>query len=140
MMEEGTVAMLDLKRIVIADDSFTARMVIRRCLEMIGLEDAEIVEAANGKEALTKVKQAPTDLLLTDLNMPVMDGDTLIKWVKASPKLFALPVIVITSAGNPAREKNLLESGAAVVIQKPLSPAKLTESLKIIEQGGKQDV
>ena len=118
-----------MKRIVVADDSQTARMFIRRCLEIIGFQDAEIVEAVNGKEALILVKEKPTDLLVTDLNMPVMDGETLVKWVKANPKLSELPILVITSAGNPAKEAELVELGVFGVLSKPVSPQNLLEML-----------
>ena len=118
-----------IKRIVIADDSATARMFIKRCLQIIGLGDAEMVEAEQGKEALTAAKAEHTDLLLTDLNMPIMDGETLLKWVKASPKLMDMPVVVITSAGNPAKEQELLKLGALKVINKPISPLALMEAL-----------
>jgi two-component system, chemotaxis family, chemotaxis protein CheY len=119
-----------MNRIVIADDSATARMFIKRCLEIIGLGDAEVLEAENGREALTLVKEKPTDLLLTDLNMPVMDGATLLKWVKGSPKLNDMPVLVITSAGNSAKEVELCSLGAFGVLNKPVSPAALMEALK----------
>ncbi len=118
-----------MKRIVIADDSATARMFIIRCLEIIGLGDAEIVETEHGKEALAAAKAKPTDLLLTDLNMPVMDGETLLKWVKASPKLMDVPVVIITSAGNPAKEQELLNLGALRVLNKPISPPMLMDAL-----------
>ncbi|MCK4623119.1 MAG: response regulator [Desulfuromonadales bacterium] len=119
-----------MKRIIIADDSATARMFIKRCLQIIGLGDAEIVEAEHGKEALAAAKEQCPDILLTDLNMPVMDGETLLKWVKASPKLCELPVIIITSAGNPAKEAQLLELGARQVINKPVSPPVMMNALK----------
>jgi len=119
-----------MKRIIIADDSATARMFIRRCLEIIGLSDAEYVEVENGKEALAAAKEKMPDILLTDLNMPVMDGETLLKWVKASPKLCELPVIVITSAGNPAKEAQLLKLGARQVINKPVSPPVMLKALQ----------
>ncbi len=118
-----------MKRIIIADDSATARMFIKRCLQIIGLGDAEIIEAEHGKEALAAAKEQPADLLLTDLNMPVMDGETLVKWVKASPKLSALPIVVITSAGNPAKEKQLLELGAHKVLNKPVAPPMMMDAL-----------
>ncbi len=118
-----------MKRIIVADDSATARMFIKRCLQIIGLGDAEIIEAEHGKEALTAAKAQPVDLLLTDLNMPVMDGETLVKWVKASPKLCELPVIVITSAGNPAKEAQLLALGAYRVLNKPVSPPIMMDAL-----------
>jgi len=119
-----------VKRIVIADDSATARMVIRRCLEIIGLGDAGMVEVPNGREALARLKEEPTDLLVTDLNMPIMDGETLLKWVKGSPKLTEVPVVVITSAGNPAKEALLSELGAFAVLDKPISPATLLKKLE----------
>jgi len=118
-----------VKRIVIADDSSTARMFIRRCLEIIGLRDETFVEAANGREALAQLKEAPTDLLVTDLNMPQMDGEALLKWIRANPKLSSLPVVVITSAGNPAKEARLLELGALRVINKPVTPTVLMDTL-----------
>ena len=118
-----------MKRIIIADDSTTARMFIKRCLHIIGLGEVEMIEAEDGKEALAAAKEQEVDLLLTDLNMPVMDGETLIKWVKASPKLGDLPVIVITSAGNPAKEAQLLELGAHRVLNKPVSPPMMMDAL-----------
>ncbi|MCP3178379.1 MAG: PleD family two-component system response regulator [Desulfuromonadales bacterium] len=121
-----------MKRIVIADDSSTARMFIRRCLEIIGLRDETFVEAANGREALAQLKEAPTDLLVTDLNMPQMDGEALLKWIRANPKLSTLPVVVITSAGNPAKEARLLELGALRVINKPVTPTVLMDTLSFL--------
>ncbi len=118
-----------MKRIIIADDSATARMFIKRCLEIIGFGDAEIVEAEHGKAALTAAKENVPDLLLSDLNMPVMDGETLLKWVKASPKLCDVPVLIITSAGNPAKETQLLELGALKVLNKPVSPPIMMDAL-----------
>lgn len=118
-----------MKRVIIADDSQTARMLIRRCLEIVGLGDAQFVEVNNGREALLELKTEGTDLLVTDLNMPVMDGELLLKWVKSSPKLCHLPVLVITSAGNAAKEAELLKLGAYGVLRKPVSPATLAQKL-----------
>jgi len=118
-----------VKRIVIADDSATARMFIKRCLEIIGFGGAQLVEATNGKEALARVKEAPTDLVITDLNMPVMDGETLLKWINANPKLNEIPVLVISSAGTPAKEAELMELGALAILSKPVSPPALLEKL-----------
>ena len=118
-----------MTRIIIADDSATARMFTRRCLEIIGLGDAVIIETEDGKAALAAAKEKRPDLLLTDLNMPVMDGETLLKWVKASPKLCDLPVVVITSVGNPEKEATLLRLGARQVIHKPVTPPQLLQAM-----------
>jgi two-component system chemotaxis response regulator CheY len=109
-------------------------MFIKRCLEIIGLRDAQFLEAANGRDALQLAKEQfakgePVDLLVSDLNMPVMDGVTLLKWVKTSPRLVQLPVLIITSAGNPAKEQELMEQGALAVLNKPVSPANLLKAL-----------
>jgi len=117
-------------RIVIADDSTTARMFIRQCLEIAGWPEAEYVEAANGREALQLLKQGTTDLLLTDLNMPIMDGRELVRRVTASPKMTGMPVVVITSSGNEARKQELLHLGANAVIRKPVNPMKIAECLE----------
>jgi len=118
-----------VKRVVIADDSQTARMFIRRCLEIIGLADAQFIEAENGREALLQMKETAPDLLVTDLNMPVMDGELLLRWIKSSPRLCHIHVLVVTSAGNAAKEAELLKLGACGVLRKPVSPAALSQML-----------
>jgi two-component system chemotaxis response regulator CheY len=118
-----------MKRIIIADDSATARMFIKRCLQIIGLGEAEMIEVSHGKEALSAAKNQEIDLILTDLNMPVMDGETLVKWVKANPRLCQVPIIVITSAGNPAKEGQLLDLGVYRVLNKPVSPPMMMEAM-----------
>lgn len=119
----------EMKRIAIVDDSSSARAFIKRCLEIIGLNETTFIECENGKEALSTIKDEPVDLLLTDLTMPVMDGMTLLKWIKASPRLCDIPVLVITSAGNPAKEAEILEVGAFGILAKPVSPAMLMNAL-----------
>lgn len=128
-----------MMRIAIVDDSGTARMFIQRCLEVIGFRDAEFIESANGKEALDKTMQNPVDLLVTDLTMPVMDGETLLKWIKGSPTLKELPVLVISSAGNPAKEAELIKLGAMAVLAKPFTPADLYRVLTPILPQESQD-
>ena len=129
-----------MKRIAVVDDSSTARIFIRRCLEIIGFSQAEIIEAANGKEALGKIKAESVDLLVTDLTMPVMDGETLLKWMKSSPKLCDIPVLVISSAGNPAKEAELNQLGAFGILAKPITPAALLSVLgDFLEDAGDND-
>lgn len=118
--------------ILIADDSGTARMFIKQCLEISIEEDVEFLEAANGQEALQLLKNAGADILVTDLNMPVLDGRELIRRVSASPKLNGMPIMVITSSGNEARKKELLEMGAGVVLRKPVNPMKIAEGLEAL--------
>jgi two-component system chemotaxis response regulator CheY len=116
-----------MKKIMIVDDSSTSRMFIKRCMEVVMTDQGELtfLEASDGKEALAQLKADPADLVLIDLNMPVMDGSTLLRWLKGSPKLTHMPVIVITSVDNPAKRDELKELGALEVLSKPIAPAKL---------------
>ena len=129
--------------IVIADDSRTARFLIRQYLEMVGFYQAEFIEAENGRQALQLVKNNKANILFTDYKMPEMDGLDLLRRVKASPTLHDLPVVVITSFANQAKIDELSENGAFAVLQKPLALAKLHETLKpLLNAGdyGEQDI
>ncbi len=119
-----------IKNILIADDAKTARMIIKKCLQIIGYDNAVFFEAENGDEALKSLKQNPVDLMVTDINMPVMDGIQLLRRVKASPKLTTIPILVITSTSNPALEKQIIELGAFSVLNKPVNPSTLAKVLE----------
>lgn len=124
-------------KIVIADDSATARMVVKRCLEIAGFYDAEFVEAGNGREALQKIRESEPDMVFTDLTMPEMDGMEMLWSIRQEDDYKALPVVFITSANNPAKEVELKELGAFAVLAKPLNPAELAEALRpLIPQTG----
>lgn len=120
--------------ILVADDSVTARMIIKRCLEIAGLSEAQFLEARDGTEALELARNNSVDLLITDLNMPKMDGVSLLKHVKTSPRLSQLPVIVISSLTNPAKREELLNLGASAILGKPVSPMDITEALEKISK------
>ena len=110
-------------------------MFIRRCFEIACMDETDFHEAADGVEALALLKKIPEiDLLVTDLNMPNMDGEELLKAVKLDQTFDRLPVVVITSAGNPAKETELLAHGALAVLNKPVSPAILSDKLGTIIQ------
>ncbi len=119
-----------MRHIIIADDSETARMVVRRCLEIAGCHDVEFSEAPNGEEALEILKGKTADLLVTDLNMPKMDGVNLLKRIKSSPRMHDIPVIVITSVANPKKIEELHELKAYKVLRKPISPAAVAEAIE----------
>ena len=89
------------KNILIVDDSTTARMFIKRCLEMGGFEEAEFFEASNGVEALQHLNLKKIDLILTDLNMPKIDGEQMIDIVK----VYDLQFKVIVASVCPLNEQ-----------------------------------
>jgi len=97
-----------------------------------GQNETEYTEAGNGKEALAKLKEFPADLVLLDLNMPIMDGATFLRWLRSSPKTNHIPVVVITSVDNAANREELLNLGATKVLSKPVAPSKLMPVLNEI--------
>jgi two-component system chemotaxis response regulator CheY len=123
---------MNIKKIVIADDSALARMFIRRCLEIAGLGDSEFYEAGDGEEALRRLKEINADMLVTDLTMPHMNGVELLKRIAASPRFSGLPILVVTSAGNEEQRKQLLELGATRILSKPISPPMLVEAINAV--------
>jgi len=126
------------KNILLVDDSEIARMVIKKCLEIALNNNFEIVEASNGVRALEQLKKNKIDLVLTDLNMPEMDGQQLLKRIKSSPKLNPIPVVIITSIANSANESKLYSNGADFVLGKPISPMKLKDIMEsLYEKTGK---
>ncbi|MFZ5570551.1 MAG: response regulator [Thermodesulfobacteriota bacterium] len=121
-----------MKCILIADDSGMARMFIRRCLEISGCQACEFLEAENGRVALQLLKEKPVDLVVSDLNMPEMNGEELLKRIKSSPRLHEIPVLIITSAANPKKVAELTALHAAAVLNKPVSPASISEALGML--------
>ena len=114
-----------MSRILVVDDSGIARKFVIRTLDMSGLEDAEFLEAGDGAEALEVLESGPADLVVSDLNMPNMDGEQLLVKLKESPAFKDIPVLLITSAANEALRAQLMGQGAFDVFSKPVSPADL---------------
>ena len=119
-----------MPRVIIADDSSTARMFIQRCLEIAGLRGSEFAEAKNGKEALISLQGKAANLVVTDLNMDVMDGAELVHQIRTQAQWNSMPIIVITSLNNPAKEKELMDLGASAVLSKPVSPSIMVKTLQ----------
>lgn len=122
---------MELKSILIVDDSQTARMIIKRCLEIAGFKDVIYFEAEDGDCALEFLSKNPVDIILTDLKMPNMDGEMFVKKLKNNEYTKQIPVIVITSMGNHFVEEQLRSAGACSILQKPISPVKLKEALGV---------
>jgi two-component system chemotaxis response regulator CheY len=121
-----------MRKILIVDDSTTARMFIRRCLEIAGCQGADFHEAGNGSEALNLLREMRVDFILADLNMPVLDGRSMLKRIKSSPKTCDIPVVVISSASNPASDVELVAEGAFAVLSKPITPPVLISSIGVL--------
>lgn len=124
------------KKILVVDDSALARRFVRQCAEIAMGSDCSFVEASNGKDALAALASNPDVwLVLTDLNMPLMDGFEFLKQVKSSPYA-KIHVIVVSSIQSEARSLELKQQGALAVLPKPISPAKVKEIVEPLLKGG----
>ncbi len=124
---------MEYRNVLIVDDSETSRMIIQRCLEMAGVHSATFAHAENGLDALAQLKDgingAAVDLVLTDLNMPKMDGRAFVRIVKGTPQYASVTLIVVSSIADGDAEAELMNLGAKAVVKKPVSPAKLAAAL-----------
>ncbi len=116
-------------KILLVDDSSTSRMIIKRCFEMAGYFDCEFIEAGDGLAGLSALNEVSVDLIVSDLKMPRMDGNTFIKKLKRRDKTSGIPVVVISSIGNEYEKEKLKEMGVMGVIDKPVSPEKLIDAI-----------
>lgn len=117
------------KTILIVDDSATQRLMLKKILKMIDLQDIVIKEAANGKEALEVIQNQNVSLVMTDLNMPTMSGEELIATLKSQAATCQLPIIVITSKGAEDMQVEMTEVGIDGILMKPFEPEQLATLL-----------
>lgn len=122
------------RKIVVVDDSETARKIMLRCLNALGYGDAEFREADNGALALEMIRDDPPDLIITDLNMPVMDGVSMLRRIKGSFSLTDIPVIVVSSLLGDAQRTQLRERGVEYLVGKPVDPQELREVMQRIAE------
>ncbi len=118
--------------ILIVDDSLPMRSVIKRTFKAAGYGNSDFHEAANGKEALELMKNGWIDIVMTDYNMPVMNGLELIRALKKDDILKDIPVVVISTEGNKAKIKTFMDSGAAGYITKPFTPETIRDLINNI--------
>lgn len=123
--------------VLVVDDSSTVRAVIRKTLELAGVEVNELHEAANGQEGLDALKENWVDLVFSDINMPVMGGMEMLERMKSDDVLSAIPVVVVSTEGSATRIEELKAKGVSAYIRKPFTPESLREVVDQIigEQG-----
>ncbi|HDD44481.1 MAG TPA: response regulator [Candidatus Desulfofervidus auxilii] len=119
-----------MMNILIVDDSATMRKIILRTIRQSGYAVDDVLEAGNGKEALEVVKNNKVDLILTDINMPEMDGLELIEVLRASPETQNMPILVISTEGAEDIIEKAKILGVKGFVRKPFTPEKIGEALK----------
>ncbi len=117
--------------ILIVDDSAVMRAMILKTMRMTDLPLGEIYQAANGQEGLDSLNQNWIDLVIVDINMPVMNGEEMIDRVQENPDTKEIPIIVISTEGSKTRVGRLQDKGARF-IHKPFSPEIICDTIKDI--------
>ncbi len=117
-------------RVLIVDDSPAMRSVIRRVIELSGFEVADFLEAADGGEALGLLHRDAVDVVLTDINMPNINGEQLVCSMREEEALRDKPVVVISTDATEHRIQRMLELGAKGYITKPFYPEALRQELE----------
>ena len=115
------------KTILAVDDSASIRQMVAFTLKGAGYS---VVEAEDGEDGLNKAKASPVNLVLTDQNMPKMDGITLVKSLRAMPNYSATPILMLTTESGDAMKAQGKAAGATGWLVKPFDPAKLLEVVK----------
>lgn len=119
---------MDVK-ILVVDDSPIMRKVIERTCNICGYDSTAIFEASNGKEGLAVLEKHTIDLLLVDINMPIMGGVQMLEEVKKSDKNKNISILIVSSESNKERIEKLSRFGARF-IHKPFTPEKLMEEME----------
>jgi two-component system chemotaxis response regulator CheY len=117
------------KRVMIVDDSPVMRSFVKRTLDIAGLPVSQYLEAGDGREALAVLESGGVDVVLTDINMPVLDGQGLIASMKSDPRFCSIPVVVVSTDSTDQRMGELIRLGASGYIRKPFPPEKISEVL-----------
>jgi two-component system chemotaxis response regulator CheY len=118
--------------IMIVDDSPVMRSFIRRVVGLTGLEVGEFYEAGHGGEALQLLRKSWVDLVLTDINMPHMNGEEFIRELESDELLRTIPVIVVSTDSTSARVQQMMTLGAKGYVSKPFLPATLRDEVEKI--------
>ena len=115
-----------MKSILIVEDSATTRAMIKAVIEDMG-EDFTALEADTGFEALRMLPQEQFDLIITDINMPDVNGLELINFVKSNPNYHHIPMIIVTTEKSSADKARGLALGASAYVTKPFKAEELQE-------------
>jgi len=117
-----------VKTILIVEDSATTRALIRAVIDEIG--EYETVEAESGFEALKMLPQQEYDLIVTDINMPDINGLELINFVRNNPRYNRLPIIIVSTERSEEDKKRGMALGATAYVTKPFKSSELQEIIK----------
>ncbi len=116
-----------VKKILTVDDSKTMREMVSFTLKSAGYE---VIEAEDGKMALASLSGVKVDAVITDLNMPNMNGFELIQSLRSDPAYKFIPILMLTTEGDDSKKQEGKAAGATGWIVKPFNPEKLVEVIR----------
>lgn len=115
--------------VLIVDDSAAIRKILQRVLRQTDVPIGQVFEASDGVEALQALKQQMVGLVLSDINMPNMDGLQFLSHVRATPEWKDIPVVMITTEGSQNRVMEAVQLGASGYVRKPFTAEQIKEKL-----------
>jgi two-component system chemotaxis response regulator CheY len=115
-----------MRKVMIVDDSVSMRQMVGYTLRQGGFD---VLEAEHGQDALNQLQSSTVDLVITDLNMPVMDGITLIQNLRSQASMKGKPILMLTTEGLAAKKEQGKAAGATGWIVKPFDPEKLLQTV-----------
>jgi len=114
--------------VLVVDDSFTSRRIVRQMLEKMGVEN--ILEAENGRQAVEHIEKEFFDLIVTDYNMPEMDGEQLSQFIREESSQQSVPVLMVTSETDKTRLAGVEKSGVSAIFDKPFNADSLRTTIQ----------
>lgn len=114
--------------LLVVDDSAVMRSMITKTLKLSGIPLGQVFEAGNGEEGLSRFDEEWIDLALVDINMPIMDGETMIERLRERPDTADTPIVIVSTEGSETRIERLRKKGVYFV-HKPFTPEKLREAV-----------
>jgi two-component system, chemotaxis family, chemotaxis protein CheY len=116
-----------MKRVLTVDDSRVMREMLNMALVGAGYS---VIQAEDGEHGLAVLKENPVDVIITDINMPKLDGYGFIEGVRGDPKNRAIPILVLSTESDAAKKQRARDAGATGWIVKPFNTEKLVEALR----------
>jgi two-component system chemotaxis response regulator CheY len=114
-------------RALIVDDSSVMRKIVERALRAAGIESLSVAEAGSGVEALQLLRGKQVDLILSDINMPAMDGLEFLRQLHSLQLAPDVPIIMITTESSEEHVKEAIQAGAMSYIRKPFTPDQMKQ-------------
>jgi two-component system chemotaxis response regulator CheY len=125
--------------VLVVDDSSSIRAIIKKIIRVSGFDVGTFLEASDGNEALAIMETSRVDLVLTDINMPNMNGLDLIARIKENSALASIPVVVVSTEGSEKKMVEAMSLGAVGYVKKPFVPEEIKQTLNTILEVGSGD-